>query len=73
MFINELAFGGFQSLTVIARVSGTVPVFLTYMTLVVVLPGFSIPTLIVLQVCVHELSEYTSTFTVVIFPSRGTG
>jgi len=36
------------------------------------LPGFKLPTLIVVQVCVQAASEYTPTFTEVIVPSKVT-
>jgi hypothetical protein len=53
-------------------VTGTVPVFLTYTVLVNVLPGLRVPTWMLEQGWVQPESEYTSTLTAVIVPSRST-
>ena len=55
---------------VIDSVTGTVPVFLTYTVLVNVLPGLRVPTWMVEQGWVQPESEYSSTLTVVIVPSK---
>jgi hypothetical protein len=53
------------------RVTGTVPVFLTYTVWVVESPGRSDPQLIDVQFRVQSSSEKTHTFTVVNVPSDG--
>jgi hypothetical protein len=59
-------------LVVMDSVTGTVPVFLTYTVLVNVLPGLRVPTWMLEHGWVHPESEYTSTLTAVIVPSKST-
>ena len=67
-----LAFAGLQLLTVIVRVSETVPVFRMYIVCVLVPPGLNVPALSEVTGIVQALSEYAAKFTVAIVPAYGT-
>ncbi len=67
MVIGPLALTGFQLLVVMLSVNDTpLPVFLTYIVRVMLLPGDVVPQSIDVIGVVHALSEYTPMFAEVV-------